>query len=75
MQYKVRQLVVSALMRNEQLKKCDLSVKVQGYDVTVYGAVNTAQEYDETIHTIQSVSPWLKIDTQMEIKNPKLAKV
>ncbi len=76
MQHKLRQLVISALMRNNRLNPNQFTVRVRGYHVQICGQVESPQQCQEILRTLSAVSPHLQIDNQLEVKpNDQLAQV
>ena len=67
MQNKLRQLIVSALMRNVYTSEQTLIVEMEGYDVHVSGKVASRRHIDEVISTVESVSPYLRVHTDLLI--------
>ena len=68
MQNKLRQLVISALKRNEQTMRLPLTIVVYGYEVVVSGQVETEAQIRETVRTIQLVSPHLRVHPRLVLK-------
>lgn len=67
MQNKLRQLIMSALKRNEYTSSLPLVVHLVGYDVFISGRVATNQQFQEVISTVESVSPYLRVHAELEI--------
>ncbi|NJL94568.1 MAG: hypothetical protein HC915_13015 [Anaerolineae bacterium] len=68
MQNKLRQLIISALKRNEFTSHLPLSIKLQGYQVVVYGSVPAEELIYEVVATVESVSPYLQVRSQMQVE-------
>lgn len=75
MQNKIRQLIISALKRNELTSYLPLRLSVKGYYVVVEGTVDSKSLVYEVISTIESVSPYLTVHSRLKIENRKQAGV
>lgn len=76
MQNKLRQLIISALKRNEFTSHLPLHISLRGYDVVVSGVVPTDEIVCEVVATVESVSPYLQVHSEMELEQqPELALV
>ncbi len=75
MQNKIRQLIISALKRNEITSYLPLSLSVKGYHVVVEGAVDSKALVYEVISTIESVSPYLVVHSRLVVEQRKQAGV
>ena len=71
MQNKLRQLIVTALKRNEFTCNLPLHVSLRGYNVVVSGHVNSEDTILEVVATIESVSPYLRVHSQMRVATQK----
>lgn len=71
MQNKLRQLVISALKRNERTTRLPLNVMVNGYEVVVSGQVDSEHLVEETVRTIQGVSPHLRVHPRLTIRRER----
>jgi hypothetical protein len=75
MQNKLRQLIISALKRNEFTTMLSLDLSVQGYKVTVSGEVENDALIYEVIATVESVSPNLRVQSRLKVAAPQHAGV
>ncbi|MBZ0310368.1 MAG: hypothetical protein K8I82_30180 [Anaerolineae bacterium] len=75
MQNKLRQLIISALKRNELTSYLPLRLTVKGYHVMVEGTVDSKAMVYEVIATIESVSPYLIVHSRLSVKQRKQAGV
>lgn len=67
MQNKLRQLIISALRRNDYTADLPIQVRVVGYDVTISGYVPADFIRSEVVATIESVSPYLRIHNRLKV--------
>lgn len=67
MQNKLRQLVISALMRNEVTCDLDIHLTITGYEVTISGQVPTPDHSTEAVSTIQAVSSLLRVHNRLVV--------
>ena len=67
MQNKLRQLVISALKRNEFTAPLPLSITINGLDVFVFGSVPVEDLVYEVVATVESVSPYLRVHSRMKV--------
>jgi osmotically-inducible protein OsmY len=74
MQTKLRQLVISALRRNDHTTHLPISLQMSKYQVIVQGEVPTPQDAQEVIQTIKSVSTLLKVQDYLRIQSSGLHK-
>lgn len=74
MQTKLRQLVVSALRRNDHTTHLPISLSISKYQVIVQGEVPTPQDAQEVIQTIKSVSTLLEVRDHLRIHTSGLHK-
>lgn len=75
MQNKLRQLIISAIKRNELTSYLPLRLSVKGYHVIVEGTVESKTLVYEVISTIESVSPYLIVHSRLQIEKRKQAGV
>jgi osmotically-inducible protein OsmY len=75
MQTKLRQLVISALRRNDHTTHLPISLQMSQYQVIVQGEVPTPQDAQEVIQTIKSVSTLLEVQDYLRIQSSGLHKV
>ncbi|KAB2903801.1 MAG: hypothetical protein KJ064_10500 [Anaerolineae bacterium] len=75
MQNKLRQLIISALKRNELTSYLPLRLSVKGYHVVVEGTVDSKSLVYEVISTIESVSPYLVVHSRLSIEHRRTAGV
>ena len=75
MQNKLRQLVVSALKRNEFTANLPLQVGVRGYHVIISGNIDSDELICEVVATAESVSPYLVVHNLMKVQNRRPAGV
>lgn len=75
MQNKLRQLIISALKRNEFTSYLPLRLTVKGYHVMVEGTVDSKAMIYEVISTIESVSPYLIVHSRLSVQQRKQAGV
>ena len=75
MQNKLRQLIVSALKRNEFTARLPLHINLKGYEVTISGAVPSEEMIFEVVVTVESVSPNLRVRSRMQITSKQHATV
>jgi len=78
MQSKLRQLIITALKRNELTAPLDIYVQLnRGHEVTLSGYAPNATSLYEAIATIESVSPYLRVinhvEVELEVENEELA--
>lgn len=73
MQNKLHQLVMIALKRNGVTTNLPLEISMRHYQVTVSGTVSSARLVQEVIETIESVSPYLYVTSQLEVQEPAFA--
>jgi hypothetical protein len=67
MHTKLRQLVISALKRNDQTAKLPLTISLKHYQVVVSGEVASDKTAQEVVNTIESVSPYLQVQSRLTI--------
>jgi osmotically-inducible protein OsmY len=67
MQNKLRQLIISALMRNETTRDLPVHITLQGCDLVLTGQVPTPDHATEVIQTVEAVSTVLKIQNRLVI--------
>lgn len=67
MQNKLRQLVISALKRNEYTAHLPLRVSVRGYDVVISGQVASDKTAHEVLNTVKRVSPHLRVQSDLHV--------
>lgn len=67
MQNKLRQLILSALMRNPLTADLSVAVSLNNYAVTVSGIVPSFQHQAEVIRTIEAVSPYLQVTAKLKV--------
>jgi len=72
MQNKLHQLIISALKRNDHTHMLNLGITVKGYDVIVSGQVISQHQAYEVIQTIESVSPHLRVFSQLAFAQAEL---
>ena len=67
MQNKLRQLIISALKRNEFTTMLPLELSVHGYNVIVSGEVENDALIYVVIATVESVSPNLRVQSRLKV--------
>jgi|GEM_PF-4167095 len=73
MQNKLHQLVILALKRNSATAELQLDISMRGNHVIIRGYIYSDRLAQEVVDTVESVSPYLKVTSELTIAEPAFA--